>query len=60
MRDQQIKQTLRDTTDAAFEVGVLGVPTIAIDEELFWGDDRIEDAAAHLKAHAQRKRSEAA
>jgi len=60
MRDEQIKQALRDTTDAAFEVGVIGVPTIAIDEELFWGDDRLEDAAAHLKAHAQGNRPEAA
>jgi 2-hydroxychromene-2-carboxylate isomerase len=27
---------------------VFGVPTFAIDDELFWGDDRLEDAAAHL------------
>jgi 2-hydroxychromene-2-carboxylate isomerase len=26
------------------------VPTIAIGGELFWGDDRLEDAAAHLQA----------
>jgi 2-hydroxychromene-2-carboxylate isomerase len=24
--------------------------TIAIDDEMFWGDDRLEDAAAHLRA----------
>jgi 2-hydroxychromene-2-carboxylate isomerase len=24
------------------------VPTIAVDDELFWGDDRLEDAASHL------------
>jgi 2-hydroxychromene-2-carboxylate isomerase len=28
---------------------VFGVPTIAIGDELFWGDDRLEDAAAHLQ-----------
>jgi 2-hydroxychromene-2-carboxylate isomerase len=28
-------------------VGVFGVPTIAVAGELFWGDDRLEDAAAH-------------
>jgi hypothetical protein len=27
---------------------VIGVPTIAVERELFWGDDRLEDAAAHL------------
>jgi 2-hydroxychromene-2-carboxylate isomerase len=47
-RDPQIKQALRDATDVAYERGVIGVPTIAVDEQLFWGDDRLEDAAAHL------------
>lgn len=46
MRDPQVKATLRQATDAAYERGVFGVPTIAIDRELFWGDDRLEDAAA--------------
>jgi 2-hydroxychromene-2-carboxylate isomerase len=48
-RDPLIKTALRDATDAAHTLGVFGVPTIAIDEELFWGDDRVEDAA-HLLA----------
>ncbi|MCW3018123.1 MAG: oxidoreductase [Solirubrobacterales bacterium] len=47
-RDPEIKQALRRATDAACELGVIGVPTVAIDGELFWGDDRLEDAAAHL------------
>jgi 2-hydroxychromene-2-carboxylate isomerase len=47
-QDDQIKQALRAATDAAYELGVIGVPTIAIDGEAFWGDDRLEDAAAHL------------
>jgi 2-hydroxychromene-2-carboxylate isomerase len=47
--DPQIKQALRDATDAAYDRGVFGVPTIAIGDELFWGDDRLEDAAAHLQ-----------
>jgi 2-hydroxychromene-2-carboxylate isomerase len=49
-RDPQIKQALHDATDAAYEFGVIGVPTVAIDDELFWGDDRLEAAAAHLRA----------
>jgi 2-hydroxychromene-2-carboxylate isomerase len=48
--DPQIKQTLRAATDAAHGRGVFGVPTLGIDEELFWGDDRLEDAAAHFRA----------
>ena len=48
-QDPAVKQTLRDATDAAHERGVIGVPTIAIDGELFWGDDRLQDAAAHLR-----------
>ena len=47
--DPEIKRTLRDATDAAYDRGVFGVPTIAIGDELFWGDDRLEDAAAHLQ-----------
>lgn len=49
--DPQIKQALRDATDAAFELGVIGVPTFAIGEQTFWGDDRLPDAA-HLSASA--------
>ena len=46
--DPQIKLALRTATDAAHELGVFGVPTIAIDDELFWGDDRLQDAATAL------------
>jgi 2-hydroxychromene-2-carboxylate isomerase len=48
-RDPQIKQALRAATDAAHGRGVIGVPTIAIDDRLFWGDDRLDGAAAHLR-----------
>jgi 2-hydroxychromene-2-carboxylate isomerase len=49
-RDPEIKSQLRDATDRAHELGVIGVPTVAIGDELFWGDDRLGDAAAHLRA----------
>lgn len=49
VRDPQIKQQLRAATDEAYARGVIGVPTVAIGDELFWGDDRLEDAAAHLE-----------
>lgn len=44
----EIKLALRTATDAAHELGAFGVPTIAIADELFWGDDRLEEAAALL------------
>ncbi len=47
-QDPRIKQALREATDAAHALGVIGVPTVAIGGELFWGDDRLQDAAAHL------------
>jgi 2-hydroxychromene-2-carboxylate isomerase len=46
IRDPEIKLALREATDAAHQLGVFGVPTLAIDGELFWGNDRLEDAAA--------------
>jgi 2-hydroxychromene-2-carboxylate isomerase len=46
--DPTVKAALREATDAAHERGVFGVPTIAIHEELFWGDDRLLDAASRL------------
>lgn len=35
----EIKQRLRANTDAAIARGVFGVPTIAVEDELFWGED---------------------
>lgn len=49
LQDQSIKDELREATQAAIDLGVWGVPTIAVGGELFWGDDRLEDAAAVLQ-----------
>ncbi len=46
--DAEIKARLREATDRAHSLGVFGVPTFAIDDELFGGDDRLEDAARCL------------
>ncbi len=40
-----IKQALRSATDAAGDAGVMGVPAVVVAGEVFWGDDRLEDAA---------------
>jgi len=49
-QDPVVKQALRAATDEAYERGVFGVPTVSIGDELFWGDDRLEDAAATLRS----------
>lgn len=46
VRRPEVKQRLREVTDAAIARGVTGIPTVAVGEELFWGEDRLEDAAA--------------
>ena len=47
-----VKDGLRAATDVAIRRGVVGVPTVAVGERLFWGDDRLEDAAVELRASA--------
>jgi 2-hydroxychromene-2-carboxylate isomerase len=41
----QIKAALRDATERAGDAGVTGVPSVLVGDEVFWGDDRLEDAA---------------
>jgi 2-hydroxychromene-2-carboxylate isomerase len=45
---QSTKDRLRDATRQAYDRGVRGVPTVAVGDKLFWGDDRLEDAATAL------------
>jgi len=40
-----IKTALREATDRAGDLGVFGVPTVVVRGEVFWGDDRLEEAA---------------
>jgi 2-hydroxychromene-2-carboxylate isomerase len=47
---QAIKDALRQATDQAWAAGVRGVPTISVGDALFFGDDRLEEAAASLVA----------
>ena len=45
LKDPAVKHALREETDDALAHGVFGVPTVIVDGELFWGDDRLQDAA---------------
>jgi 2-hydroxychromene-2-carboxylate isomerase len=50
LETQSVKDRLREATQEAYDRGVRGVPTIAIGDELFYGDDRLEAAASALAA----------
>jgi 2-hydroxychromene-2-carboxylate isomerase len=39
-----VKEALREATDRAGDLGVEGVPAVVVGEEVFWGDDRLEEA----------------
>jgi 2-hydroxychromene-2-carboxylate isomerase len=45
---QSTKDRLRDATQEAYDRGVRGVPSVAIEDRVFWGDDRLEEAAAAM------------
>jgi 2-hydroxychromene-2-carboxylate isomerase len=40
-------------TEAARRLGIFGSPTFVVGRELFWGDDRLEDAIAWTRSHPQ-------
>jgi 2-hydroxychromene-2-carboxylate isomerase len=40
----ETKERLRRRSDEAFERGIFGAPTFLIGSELYWGNDRLEDA----------------
>lgn len=43
-RSASAKNALRATTEAAVERGIFGAPSFVVGPELFWGNDRLEDA----------------
>jgi 2-hydroxychromene-2-carboxylate isomerase len=48
----EIKERLKELTNGAVERGVTGIPTVEIGDELFWGDDHLEEAAAAAAAQS--------
>lgn len=49
LQDPTTKQGLMDSTSAAIERGVFGVPTFEFEGELFWGHDRLPHLADRLQ-----------
>ena len=44
IKEQKIKDELKDLTNKAFELNIFGAPTFLINNKLFWGQDRLEYA----------------
>jgi 2-hydroxychromene-2-carboxylate isomerase len=44
VRSDEVKDGLRTTTEEALRLGIFGAPNFVVDEELFWGNDRLEQA----------------
>ncbi len=42
----EVKTALRRQTERATELGIFGAPTFLVGGEMFWGNDRLEDALA--------------
>jgi 2-hydroxychromene-2-carboxylate isomerase len=49
----EIEERLEAETDAARQLGIFGSPTFAVRGEIFWGDDRLEDAIAYACTSAE-------
>ena len=49
---RSVKDKLKQHTEEAIKLGVTGVPTVFVRGQLFWGDDRLEDAAELMGAAA--------
>jgi 2-hydroxychromene-2-carboxylate isomerase len=55
----ETKQRLRQQTEDAQELGIFGAPSFLARGELFWGDDRLEQALAAATAGEQKSKDPA-
>lgn len=49
IEEPDIKQRLRVQTETAAALGIFGAPSFRVGEEMFWGDDRLEQALRWAK-----------
>ena len=47
--EESIETTYLNNTKKAVEMGVFGAPSFSVKNDIFWGDDRLEDAITFLK-----------
>ncbi|HEX9665685.1 MAG TPA: DsbA family protein, partial [Thermodesulfobacteriota bacterium] len=46
------KEYLRKQTEEAIGLGIFGAPSFVVGNELFWGNDRLEDAIDWCKSNS--------
>ena len=39
----KVSNEYKNNTQIAYEFGIFGVPSFSVNENLFWGDDRLND-----------------
>ena len=44
IKDEKIKDELKNLTNLAFKQNIFGAPTFIVNDKLFWGQDRLEYA----------------
>ena len=50
IKDEKIKNKLKNLTNLAFEKNIFGAPTFIVNNKLFWGQDRLEYALDEFKS----------
>ena len=51
IKDQSIKNKLKELTNEAFKKEVFGAPTFIVNNKIFWGQDRLEYAIEELNSN---------
>ena len=46
---ESVSVSYLSNTKEAMESGVFGAPSFSVEKEIFWGDDRLEDAIIYSK-----------
>jgi 2-hydroxychromene-2-carboxylate isomerase len=54
VQSPESKARLRTRTEDAARLGIFGAPSFLVGDELFWGNDRLEDALAWARANPAR------
>ncbi len=50
LSDPQIKAALFEQVDRARALGIFGAPSFVVGDELYWGDDRLDEAISYARA----------
>ena len=48
-KEQEVLEQYKGNTSEAQQLGIFGAPSFTIEKEIFWGDDRLEDAIRFSK-----------